>query len=59
VTAWFDRDADGTWDAGQAEPYRAAEPYVLHGNVSVEAGDTVSLVVPQIEAAEAVEAVEE
>lgn len=55
VTAWFDRDADGTWEAGQAEPYRAAEPYVMHGDVSVEAGDTVSLVVPQIGAAEEVE----
>jgi hypothetical protein len=55
LTAWFDRDADGIWDAGQIEPYRAAEPYVLHGTVKVEAGDTVSLVVPQIEVAEEVE----
>lgn len=48
VTAWLDRDGDGTWDAGQLEePYRPAEPFVLHGEVRLEAGDTVSLALPR------------
>ena len=52
LTAWFDRDDDGLWDAGQVEPFRAAEPYALYGTVKLAAGDKVSLVVPKIEEVE-------
>jgi uncharacterized protein (DUF2141 family) len=50
LTAWLDRDGDGTWDAGQLEPYGAAEPFMLYGTVEVEAGDILSLTLPRIEA---------
>ncbi len=47
TTAWLDRDGDGAWDAGWLEPYRPAEPFVLHGEVRLEPGDTVSLALPR------------
>ncbi len=47
VSAWLDRNEDGDWDAGQLEdPYREAEPFVLHGDVQLEQGDTMSLALP-------------
>lgn len=52
TTAWYDRNGDGHWSAGQLEAgqakvlYEPAEPFALHGTVTVAAGDVVSLSIP-------------
>lgn len=47
TTAWYDRNGDGQWNAGHVgTPYEPAEPFVLHGTVSVAPGDVISLALP-------------